>query len=72
MTDVDGKWKLDKPLQDFHESMINRTWSLSESNVGCYYNSGYNPVSYTQVVSDTIQVELRYYKDSFISAEEMT
>ena len=45
---------------------------MSGSGVGCYYDNSYEEAIYGKQRISEIPVHIRYYKDSFISADEMT
>ena len=59
---VNDHWQLDQPP----------AWALSYSDAGCYYSNKYNPATYGYSYVSQIPVQIRYYKDSFISADELT
>ena len=65
-------WQLDLPSYVFSLHLTISTWSLSGSGVGCYYNNNYSPVLYSKTYSSVLPIHIRYYKDSFISADETT
>ena len=45
---------------------------MSGDGSGCYYNNDYQPAVYSKYKQLDIVVTVRYYMDSFISADEMT
>lgn len=45
---------------------------MSGSGVGCYYHNDYEEALYGKHRVESLPVHIRYYKDSFISADEMT
>ena len=47
-------------------------WPLSGEGSGCYYKNNYDVASYGSNPVSDIPVDIRYYMDSFISADEMT
>ena len=51
---------------------MNSAWTLSYSEPGCYYSNQYQPATYGYSRINQIPVQVRYYKDSFISADELT
>ena len=52
--------------------LMNSTWTLSYNHSGCYYSNQYQPAIYGYSRINQIPVQVRYYKDSFISADELT
>ena len=52
--------------------MRGRAWQLSGSGAGCYYSHNYNAAIYGKDSTSVVPVRVRYYMDSFISADEMT
>ena len=65
-------WQLDLPSYVFSLHFTISTWSLSGSGAGCYYNNEYSPALYSKTYSSDLPIHIRYYKDSFISADETT
>ena len=49
-----------------------RAWTLSGSGSGCYYSNDYETSMYGKTYVSNIPVHVRYYKDSYISADELT
>ena len=47
-------------------------WTLSYSEPGCYYSNQYKPATYGYSRVPNVPIHIRYYKDSFISADELT
>ena len=51
---------------------MNSAWTLSYSEPGCYYSNQYKPATYGYSRVSNVPIHIRYYKDSFISADELT
>ena len=51
---------------------MNSAWTLSYSEPGCYYSNQYKPATYGYSYVPNVPIHIRYYKDSFISADELT
>ena len=51
---------------------MNSAWTLSYSEPGCYYSNQYKPATYGYSRVPNVPIHIRYYKDSFISADELT
>ena len=51
---------------------MNSAWTLSYSKPGCYYSNQYKPATYGYSRVSNVPIHIRYYKDSFISADELT
>ena len=51
---------------------MNSAWTLSYSEPGCYYSNQYKPAAYGYSRVPNVPIHIRYYKDSFISADELT
>ena len=51
---------------------MNSAWTLSYSEPGCYYSNQYKPATYGYSPVPNVPIHIRYYKDSFISADELT
>ena len=51
---------------------MNSAWTLSYSEPGCYYSNQYKPATYGYFRINQVPIHIRYYKDSFISADELT
>ena len=49
-----------------------RTWALSGSGAGCYYSTSHGVAVYSRTYRPVVPVQIRYYQDSFISADELT
>ena len=52
--------------------LISSKWPLSGSGAGCYYNNDYAEALYGKNSVSSLPIHIRYYKDSFISADELT
>ena len=52
--------------------LISSKWPLSGSGAGCYYRNDYAEALYGKNRADRLPIHIRYYKDSFISADELT
>ena len=52
--------------------LISSKWPLSGSGAGCYYNNDYAEALYGKYYVPSLPIHIRYYKDSFISADELT
>ena len=52
--------------------LISSKWPLSGSGAGCYYRNNYAEALYGKNPTDQLPIHIRYYKDSFISADELT
>ena len=52
--------------------LISSKWPLSGSGAGCYYRNDYAEALYGKNPADRLPIHIRYYKDSFISADELT
>ena len=71
---VPGKWTNLRNYFLYLLFVINdcSAWTLSYENIGCYYKDEFNPASYSTTPLSQIPVQIRYYKDSFIAADELT
>ena len=49
-----------------------RTWTLSGSGAGCYYAYDHAVALYSKTYRSVVPIHIRYYQDSFISADELT